>query len=114
MEIDLAAADVRLVLELDQGHQRRGGAAHAVEDGDHLRHGGHLDRAGGKNRGDGADSEADQDQEDIVQAGHEERGDDRDRHAERGDLIAAAGGGRGAEQLETDDEADRGDRGSRY
>jgi hypothetical protein len=56
---------------------------------DHLRHRGHVDAAGGGDADRGADHEPDDDQAPVADPLVDQRRDDRDRHADGGDLVAA-------------------------
>ena len=94
VEPRVVAAGVDDLLQLEQRDQRRRAAADAVEQRHHLRHLGHLHRAGAVHAADGADRDRDQDQRDVleVEVGPEER--HRARHDGRGgaEQVAVAGG----------------------
>src|SRR5262245_37875344 len=101
--------------ELDHLDHRRGATAAAIQQCDHLRHLGdrHPTRADGA--GDAADQDADDDEHAGVGArldqaaapDENERGHDREGHADRGELVAAPRAPRVAQELEADDEEDR-------
>ena len=94
-------------MELAERDQGRRAAADAVEQGDHLWHGGHLH---GQRRV-GADAAADRgagdDPGQVVSARVPQR--DRDDHAHRGggQLVAAYGGAGGGEPHQAEDEQRR-------
>ncbi|MPM93957.1 hypothetical protein SDC9_141099 [bioreactor metagenome] len=90
--------------ELDGGNRRRRTAAHAVVDGDHLRHVGHLDLLPGNPGGAAAKHQGEGDQAKVVQAGNEEGGGDGDQHAVAGDDDAAPRRGRRTHALQAEDE----------
>jgi hypothetical protein len=98
----------RGAIQLDRGDGRRGSAAHAVVERDHLRHVGHRDLLAAPPR----DQRADDDRrDDELVVGHsrvqerDQRGDD---HAGAGPDDSAARGHRRAHALEAEDEQRRG------
>ena len=91
MSSGMSPAERQPVAELRPGDQRRGAAADAVVEGDHLRHLGHLHPA----RGDHADRRSRSaipisDQAPVADHVEGQRDRDRDRHARGGDQVAAA------------------------
>jgi hypothetical protein len=95
--------------ELDGGNRRRGAAAHAVVDGDHLRHVGHLDPLAGNPRAGAADDQREDHQAEVLQSGNEEGGGDRDQHAVTGNDDAAPRRGGRTHALQAEDEEQRAD-----
>ena len=97
------------VTELRPRDQRRGAAAHAVVQGDHLRHLGHLDPVRGDRTDGGPDQDADQDQDAVPDHVQREGDRDRDQHPCRGDQVAATGRARVRPLLDPEDEQREGD-----
>ena len=105
------ADDVEVVEDRDE---RRRTAADRVEQRDELRHRGHRDTQGEQQAGGSTDEPAREDDDEALgrqaagpqdQAG--ERGDDRDRHADRRDAVARARRGRAVHVVQADDERRR-------
>ena len=101
------------VQELDDGDERCGAAADAVEDGHELWHRGHLDEAGDGD-GDGRAEDHGDDGEDevlsrVAQLGQRERHADGERGGGGADEVARPGPLGRAQELERQDEADDGD-----
>ena len=100
-------------------HERGRAAAHGVEDGDQLRHVGHLDLLGRDHAGHGADDDADDQQRDghavleavgdLIDEQHDERHRAGQDHARGGDQVALAGGLRRVHQVQADHEDHGGD-----
>src|SRR5918996_1170563 len=84
-------------------------APEAVEDGHHLRHGGHLHLPRRDESDDGADREAGRDEPVVGDLRQQDREHDGDDHADRRQHVSGARRGRGREALDADDEEDRGD-----
>ena len=97
------------VADLRPGDQRHGAAADAVVEGDHLRHLGHLHADRGDHADRRADPEAERDQPPVADPVEQQRGDDGDRHADRGDHVALLGGRRVGALFDADDEEREGD-----
>src|SRR5690606_11214093 len=80
--------------------QQRGEAAEAVEQGDHLGHGGHFHGAGADDADGGAGDQAGDDPGVVDDVVIEQRHHQRQQHADGGEGVAAASGGLAAEHLE--------------
>jgi hypothetical protein len=94
--------------ELDRRDRRRA-AAHAVVDGDHLRHVGHRDLLAGDPGEHAAEADGDDHQQHVAHAGGEE-GDHRgEHHADTGPDDALARRDRRAHALQAENEQNRGD-----
>src|SRR5882672_2865904 len=82
-------AEVALARELEDRDERGRSAAGAVEQRDHLRHRRHLHHPRAREAGDPADGDPGEDERDAaLHVCREERRDDRDQHAGRGDAVA--------------------------
>src|SRR5664280_3217997 len=96
--------------EHHDGDQRGGATAHAVEDGDELRHGRHLHRPGHRHCDDGTEDHGHDGEHQVggVAAevgGSVDEGDrDRDHRGGSGEQVSVAGMLRRAQTLEGDDE----------
>ena len=95
--------------KFDGGNRGSGAAAHAVVDGNHLRHVGHLHFFAGNPGQRATDDQRQQHQAEIEQAGNEEHRGNGDQHAVTGDDDAAPGAGRRAHALQAEDEEQRAD-----
>jgi hypothetical protein len=95
----IRGALARMADEVVHRQQRRGPAAHGVEQRDQLRHGGHGHCAGQAQAGKAADCQPAQDDRPVHEAraavGHPDHlGRDGRSHAGRGQVVAVAGRGR--------------------
>jgi hypothetical protein len=96
--------------ELDPRDERHRAAADAVEQRHHLRHLGHLHAARRGDADERPQHHPEHDQAQVVQVGYEQRRDDRHRHADGGDAVAAHRGlGARQPRQPVDEQAERDD-----
>ena len=77
--------------ELDQSHDRRRATAHAVEQGDQLRHLGHLHPVRADGTDGGSDGDRGQDRDHVLQVGGDEHQQHRQHGTGRTDQVAPPG-----------------------
>ena len=95
--------------ELEQRDEGGRATADPVEQRDQLRHLGHLHAACADQPDRRTHGDRDEDRDDVVQLGVEEHHDAGEDRPEGADQVAGAGGARGREALEGEDEADGGE-----
>ena len=83
----VVARPARRDVELGQRDECRGAAADPVEQGHHLRHRGHLHRAGAEEADRGADHTGDDDQGPVADPVEQQRADDREDHPDAADPV---------------------------
>ena len=91
--------------ELVGCHQQAGEPAETIEESDHLGHGGHLHLFGGDYPDDGPDRDAYGDPF-VIEPLIDQRGGNREEHADGRQLVSFAGGVGRPEQADAEDEED--------